>query len=286
MSKFIISGFADEISTSIDEQIAAFTKMGISNIVLRFVDGENIADISLDKAKEVKRKLDANGIAVSSLGSPIGKVNVDSAFADEMLRLIHVLELAKVFNTQFIRMFSFYPPEGSNFDDYTDKVIDRLGAMSAVASSYGVTLIHENEKDIYGDTAERCFKILSALDKYGLKAAFDMANFVQCDISPLEAFKMLQPHIGYMHVKDALFSDHSIVVPGEGDGQIREILALLASDGQNRNIFVSLEPHLGNFAGLATLEKDAAPHITSKPAGGAPAFSTAHEALTNIIKSL
>lgn len=286
MSKFIISGFADEITPYVDGQIAEFRKMGLNRVVLRFVDAVNIAEISLEKAKEVKAKLDAADIAVSSLGSPLGKVAIDSPLADEMKKLLHLLDLAEIFETKFIRMFSFYPPTGSNFDLYADQVIDRLGALAVVASARGITLLHENEKDIFGDTDGRCLKILQALEPYGLRGAFDPANFVQCGVRPLEAFEKLRPYIAYMHIKDAQFSDGTVVPPTTGDGQIPQILRLLAEDGQDRTMFLSLEPHLVHFAGLASLEKNQEDTAVSDTQMSASRFAYAHSLLVECLRNI
>lgn len=284
MSRFIISGFSDEISPRIDEQIAGVKQLELSHLVLRFVDGQSIADLSIEKAREVKKKLDDHCIRVSSLGSPIGKVPIDSLFADEMSRLLHVLKLAQIFETNFIRIFSFYIPNGSNFECYSEKVIDRLGTMVAVAKEYGVTLIHENEKDIYGDTAARCLEILSVLSPYGLKGAFDPANFVQCGEDPLSAYDMLKPYIAYMHIKDAVFADSSNVPAGEGDGKIPEILSELAHREDDSDMFLSLEPHLGVFLGLSMLEKDS--NVASKPQSGFSLYEIALNSLNKILSAL
>ena len=284
MSRFVISGFSDEIAPGIDEQILGIRELGISHLVLRFVDGENIVDLSLEKAKEIKKKLDDNNIRVSSLGSPIGKVDVDSPLADEMKRLLHIIELAEIFETEFVRIFSFYLPPESNPQDYADKVIERLGAMAVVAQKHGITLIHENEKDIFGDTEERCNQILTALSLYGLKAAFDPANFVQCDVDPLAAYHLLKENIAYMHIKDALASDHSIVPAGKGDGRISEILSDLASNGKDSELFLSLEPHLGTFMGLNTLEKDTV--VSDEQESSLELYKSALDSLLGVLQQL
>jgi len=86
-----------------------------------------------------------------------------------------------------------------------------------------------------------------------VKAVFDPANFVQCNIKPYsQAFTMLKDYVVYIHIKDALSSDHSVVPAGQGDGKIKEILTYLID--HNYNGFLSLEPHLGYFDGLENLE--------------------------------
>ena len=72
-----LCAFADEASNMIDGQIAAMKRNGIELLEIRGVDGENIKDITRDKAKEVRKKLDDAGLSVWSMGSPIGKIKTD-----------------------------------------------------------------------------------------------------------------------------------------------------------------------------------------------------------------
>ena len=48
-----IYAFADEASASIDKQIEAMKRNGLQGLEIRNVDGVNVADITLEKAKEV-----------------------------------------------------------------------------------------------------------------------------------------------------------------------------------------------------------------------------------------
>ena len=63
-----IYAFADEASPSIDEQIAAMKRNGLNGLEIRGVDGENVSVISLNKAREVRRKLEEAGAS----GMPTG----------------------------------------------------------------------------------------------------------------------------------------------------------------------------------------------------------------------
>ncbi|HAA24848.1 MAG TPA: xylose isomerase, partial [Ruminiclostridium sp.] len=46
----------------------------------------------------------------------------------------------------------------------------------------GIILAHENEKGIYGDTPERCVDIIKSMNCDYVRAVFDPANFIQCDV--------------------------------------------------------------------------------------------------------
>ena len=125
-----------------------------------------------------------------------------------------------------------------------------MGEMLYKAKDAGVTLCHENEKGIYGDTAGRCAEILRLYPD--IKAVFDPANFVQCGQDTWEAWELLKPYIRYLHIKDAL-SDGSVVPAGKGVGRIKKILDAYRAMGGS---VVTIEPHLKVFSGLAELERD------------------------------
>ncbi len=240
-----IFAFADEASHIVDEQIVAMKRNGLAGLEIRNVDDVNVSDITLEKAKEVRKKLDDAGLITWSVGSPIGKIRfgVDD-FSEHLEKFKHTIEIAHMLGTENIRLFSFYPPKGEDAAPYKNEVIDRLGQFVEVAAGSGIDLCHENEKGIYGDIASRCLDIHKALPS--LKAVFDPANFVQCKQDTKEAWEMLSPYVKYMHIKDAL-EDNSIVPAGHGLGNIAWLLERY--DGP-----LTLEPHLKVFKGLANLE--------------------------------
>lgn len=133
MGKFIISGFSDEIDSSVDVQFDGLNRLGIKYFEPRNIDGKNISEISADEAKKLKEKMDRNGIRVSSVGSPIGKISITDDFDKHLELLGHVIELAKVLETKYIRVFSFYIPKDEKPEKYRDEVMRRMTAMARLA---------------------------------------------------------------------------------------------------------------------------------------------------------
>lgn len=255
-----LSAFADEISPDLDEQVAVLQSEGIRYMDLRSVWNINVLDLTDAHINTIKATLDAQGIGVAAIGSPLGKVPIDSPFDAHLQRLERAIEIAHILSTPFIRIFSFYPAAsaGEASDDpasMRDEVMRRLHEMTEYARAAGITLVHENEKDIYGDTIARCIDIMQQCANTHLRAAFDPANFIQCGQVPYpDAYEALRPWIAYMHVKDAL-SDGSVVAAGEGVGHWPELLERLRADGYDG--FLSLEPHLaaaGQFGGFTGAE--------------------------------
>ena len=228
----------------------------------------------------IKKQLDDRGFKISAIGSPVGKIKITDDFGPHLELFRHTMEIAKILETRYIRMFSFFIPEGKDPAIYRDEVMSRWAQFVKAAEGSGIILLHENEKDIYGDTAQRCLDLLKTINCSYVKATFDPANFVQCNEKTYpEAFEMLKDHVVYMHIKDANNSDHKVVPAGYGDGKVKEILAALYNSGFEG--FLSLEPHLGSFHGFAELEP--ASPANQLPEGGPKQFAIAVEALKKIL---
>lgn len=270
-----LCAFADEADKSIDNQITALLVNGIKLIEIRGVDGENISKISLAKAKEVREKLDANGISVWSLGSPYGKIRITDDFAHHLDDFKYGLELCDILGAKRIRLFSFFVPKGEA-EQYTDEVFERLDGFRRASMGSGIILCHENEKGIYGDIANRCVNIHKVFPD--IKAVFDPANFVQCSQDTKDAWCMLEPYIEYMHIKDA-FADGKVVPAGKGIGNIAWLLPRYKGE------VLTLEPHLSVFKGLEALESGEKTKIDEyKYPSARVAFDVAVAALKKIIK--
>ena len=279
MNEIKIYAFADEASPNIDEQITALKRNGLDGLEIRNVDGVNVSDITLEKAKEVKTKLDANGLITWSIGSPIGKIDIEKDdFKAHLEKLKHTLEIADILESKNIRMFSFYMPEGKDVLDYKNEVIDRLGQMCEIAKAYNVFLCHENEKGIYGDIPERCLEIHKAIPE--LKGIFDPANFVQSNSDTLEAWDMLKDYIYYMHIKDAKI-DGTVVPAGMGDGNVEKVVKNFIEKGGNS---FTIEPHLTVFEGFSHLERKGETSVITEY--GYPDSNTAFDTACNAFKGL
>lgn len=276
-----ISGFSDEIAKSIDEQFEVLNKLNIKYYEVRGVDGKNISTLSDEEVLALKAKMEQYGIEVSSIGSPIGKMKIEDDFAPHFEVFKKVVKIAKTLGTKYIRMFSFYHEGG---DEWTaaerEEVLKRLRQMIAYAKEQDVILLHENEKGIYGDTADRCIDLMKELYCDHFKAVFDPANFVQCGQDTKYAFNNLKEYVEYMHIKDARFVDGKVVPAGMGDGNVAYVLKGLFDGGYDG--FLSLEPHLGSFEGLAALELD--DKMEGLPKGGEGTFTLAYRALCGVLE--
>ena len=266
-----LSGFADEIDADFTTQCEVASGLGLKFLEIRSAWRVNILDLDDAQLDTMKQTLASFGLQVSSIGSPIGKIYIDEDFEPHLDRMRHAARLAQLVDAPYIRIFSFFLRPGTNPDDVRDEVLRRMGALAGVAEQAGVILLHENEKEIYGDIPQRCHDIVTSVGSPNLKLAWDPANFVQVGVRPFtEGYQLLRPHVEYVQIKDALAADGTVVVAGAGDGQVVETIRALRDDGFDG--FFSLEPHLASAGALGGFS-------------GAELFTQAWRAFTDLLTS-
>jgi sugar phosphate isomerase/epimerase len=257
-----LSGFGDEISPDPAIQLAVLEALGARHIEVRSAWGVNVVDFDEERTDAVAELVSGAGFGVSAVASPIGKVDVSLPIEHEVERLRRVIAVAHRLETRYIRVFSFYRAEGQTAEGIRDDVLARLRALAELAEAEDVVLLHENEKDIYGDVPSRVLDIAESVGSDHLRLAWDNANFVQCGVKPFsEGWASLAPYVDYLQVKDALAATGEVVPAGEGDGELLETVTALRDAGYSG--FASLEPHLaagfalGGFSGPAAFGRAA-----------------------------
>lgn len=249
---FTLSGFADEISPDLTIQLETLTQLQVRYLELRGVWNKNVLALQDDELDQVRSTLSDYGIGVSAIGSPIGKIQITDPFEPHLEDFKRAIQIAERLNSKYIRLFSFFVPEGQAAE-FRPQVMERMQALLDAAKGHPVILLHENERHIYGDIPSRCLDILETLASPQLRMTFDPANFVICGVKPYsEGYDMLKDYIEYVHIKDALMDKKQVVPAGQGDGEVRQLLSSLQDRGFDG--FLSLEPHLahaGEFSGFS-----------------------------------
>jgi sugar phosphate isomerase/epimerase len=265
--QFHVSGFADEIADDLRTQLETLDRLGIERLDLRRIDGTNVLDLPPAEVERVRRTLDERDIEVTTIGSPIGKVSIEDPFGPHLELFETALTRADQFDADAVRLFSYYIPDGDDPAAHREEVIRRMRRKAELAAEAGVRILHENEKDIYGDTPARCRDLLTAVDADAFGAIFDPANFLEIGVDPYpEALLDLIEYVEQLHVKDARLGERGAIEPaGEGDGSIPAILAALGRRG---------------FRGAASLE----PHLASADAHGGFSGPEAYEVATEALR--
>ena len=265
-----LCAFSDEAASDLMGQIEALKRNGIHYTELRSVAGKNVADLTEEEAKEYQKIMSENGISVWSVGSPLGKADIEVDMDEYLKKVEHVCKLANIFGAKRIRMFSFF-----HAYEKKEKVVENLRRMVAVAEKYGVNLCHENEKDIYGDNVERTLEVLENVP--ALKSVYDPANFIQVGELAEDSLAALHSKASYFHIKDVVKETGELVPAGHGAGKIDELIARIDKD-----VVMTLEPHLAVFDAYKSIDDTEMKHKFHF-ASNDEAFDAAVKALKDLL---
>ena len=243
---FTLSAFADEISPDPQKQIDVLTSCGVKHIEFRSILNTNVLALSDLQIQEFKALLDKHGFKLSAIGSPIGKIWIDDPFEPQLEKLQRAIELCGVFNTPNIRVFSYYPGEKGDWQDWRGEVLNRMTRKCELAEKAKVRLLLENEHRIYGDEPGRIVDLFTHLrPRFGpevIGAVYDAGNFVFCDYDPWQSWEMTKQYTVHLHIKDWKSCATHGSLPGKGDGQFPRVLADAVKMGYHG--FATMEPHL------------------------------------------
>ena len=247
MAELILSAFSDEYADDMEKQCEALVRFGIGYMEIRRANGKNVSEFTEDDAKKIRKTLDAFGIRISSVGSPLGKMLPSETSEQQIER---VFSIAEILGAKYMRVFSFYLPEGAAPEKYRDEVFAAMEKIVAAGERHGILPCHENEAKIYGESPSRCLELLKCFGGK-LGCVFDMGNFVLDGYDAWDAYKLLEEHIEYFHIKDSLAAG-AVIPAGKGEARIADILRDYRKSGK-KDTFITLEPHLQTFAGLNAL---------------------------------
>lgn len=251
---FTLTGFADEISPLLPEQIETFKSLRLQALDIRSVDGVNVLQLSDEKLREVRAAAEANELGIQAVGSPVNKVDLtpENRIA-ELGKLKRAIEAAHILGTRRIRIFTPETPELEH-DSAWGAIQEWMGEQIALAKDADVLLIHENDAKFWGAYPKNAKRLFAEFDGPHFKAAFDFANTVLLGFHPLgDWFPWILPYLDTIHIKDAIRAEGKVVPAGKGDGQLREVLAYVSEEGWSGPL--TLEPHLaaagplGGFSG-------------------------------------
>ncbi len=258
-----LSAFSDEMSHDLMEQVRFLQEEQIRFMEIRFVNGKNVVTLSTLKVKEIRGILDSEGIGLSAVGSPIGKVRMDENFEKHFDLFKRSCDVAHELGANRMRLFSYYPPENESIEQYEEEVIERFHKKQNFLLGSGLKMTHENEARIFGHSAENCAKLAHVMDNAYFELAYDPANFVwgeNIKRNMDECWPIMQSFVGHVHVKDWTLGEAEVgAIPGKGDGQIGQLLGELSK--RNYKGFITMEPHLskgeqfGGYTDRASFKK-------------------------------
>ena len=264
-----LSGFVDEISADFETQCSVAAGLGLKYVEIRSAWGVNILDLDDDQLATVQETLDRHGLKVSSIGSPIGKIDIDEDFEPHLERARHAADVAKTLGAPYIRLFSFFIRRRTTPRTIATRCSGVCGRSPTSARPPAWSSCTRTRRTSTATPRSAASTSSSRSARPNLRVAWDPANFVQVGVRPFtEGYASLRPHLEYMQIKDAHAADGTVTVAGDGDGQLVETIRALREDGFDG--FFSLEPHLGDVHALGGFS-------------GPELFTRAHAAFTGLL---
>lgn len=254
-----LTGFADEASRDLDQQIAATKDIGWSAISARMVGEHNLHELPEAEFEQVAGRLKDAGIQVPELGSLIGNwaKSIDSDFAITLAEIDRAIPRMQALDTQFVRIMSYAQnPWGE--DQQEAERFRRLREIVARFADAGLTAIHENCMNWGGFSADHTLRLVDEVP--GLKLVFDTGNPVfQKDRSkpnsdgsfpwqdPFEFWQKVRDHVAHIHIKDchnppSEGAEPDYTMPGEGSARLHDILGDAKARGYDG--WIAIEPHV------------------------------------------
>jgi sugar phosphate isomerase/epimerase len=255
-----IAAITDEFSPTLQEAIPVMLEIGMTAAELRIVNGKNVMDLNEDELKRSKDALDAAGLSVVSIASPLLKCvlpngpAVDSRFQQDIFASKHTFEdqprltehafkLAHFFGAGVVRVFSYWrtvQPEECHH-----QIVEALANLAALGALHGVVIGLENEHACNVGSASETAKVLSAVPHENLKVVWDPANCLVAGENPFPlGYKLLPANrIIHVHAKDCHMNGHTPVWGPLGTRHVawKEQIAALRTDGYSG--YLSLETH-------------------------------------------
>ena len=228
-----LTGFADEVSSNIEDQIRVTKELGWNAIEARSIGELNIHDISDADFENVCKALLDNGIHINCFGSTIANWSkkISDPFEISLQEVERTISRMQRLNVKLVRIMSYSRCTGS--EQYAEERFRRLKVICDKFLEAGITPLHENCMNYGGMSWMHTLELIDNIS--GLRLVFDTGNpVISKDSSKtedrkqdsLEFFKKIHEHVEHIHIKDAFLDGDKecFVFPGEGDAKIVDIL--------------------------------------------------------------
>jgi sugar phosphate isomerase/epimerase len=261
MPAFKLSVINDEITQDFGRacEVAA-QEFGLRLIEVRGMWGKNIMRLDAKEIDEARKILEKYRLRVSSIASPIFKVDwpgaptskfsprrdqfgADFTFEQQDELLERGFELTRVFRVDRIRIFDFW-----RLDDqkpYRAAIDDKLMEAAKKAAKRGVTLLLENEPSCNTATGAEAGRTLGAVRAPNFKLNWDPGNAAsRGEVAYPDGYAQIpKDRIGYMHCKDVVRSGDKYEWMKMGAGIIDYVAQYRALKRDGYRGVVSLETH-------------------------------------------
>ena len=258
--KLRIAAITDEFSPDLSVALEPMAAIGMTGAELRVVFGKNIMNLTPDELDLAKALIDAKGMEVIAIASPLlkcvlpGGGEVDSRFQHDIFASKHTFEdqprltdhafvVAKKMGARVIRVFSYWRTVDP--EKCFDGIVKALSNLAEAAAKEDLIIGLENEHACNIGTAAETARILDVVKHPNLKLVWDPANALVGGETPFPYGYGLLPkdRIVHVHAKDCHMEGHTPIWGPLGTRSVDwkgQIAALLA-DGYSG--YLSLETH-------------------------------------------
>lgn len=237
---FRLTAVSDEISGDTGNAISALKKEGLGYMELRNVCGKPLLKTSEKIIRELKKKLNGEGVAVSGIDTDAGLCPFPGKESRNLDALKKSISQAKFFGAEYVVVHSFSADRQEN--NCKKQLVEYLTKASESAKKECITLVLENMPGTHCAGSKDCLKLLKTVNSPGLRFAFNPAHFAANGEKPfLETSPSLRKWIRVLYVNDALFSGDARL-PGYGNAEIKELISIMRC--RSFNGFLSLKPGL------------------------------------------
>ena len=252
MAEMFFSGIADEAGKPLDAQIRAHKELGWQHIEIRNVNETTLAYASDAEFDAIRGALEEAGLRVSCFASQIANWARDimGPLEKDLDELRRATPRMRKMETPFIRVMSWVNKSEVEEAKWRSESIRRMKELARVAEDGGVTLVHENCDGWGGLGPKQTLDLLAEVNSPALQLVFDTGNVLSHGHDTWDYYSQVKPHAVYVHIKDWSREKNEATFPGEGDSEVRRILADLFASGYDGGL--SIEPHIKAQVHLGT----------------------------------
>ncbi|UKS30964.1 sugar phosphate isomerase/epimerase [Paenibacillus sp. HWE-109] len=248
----------DEVSAHFEEALDWAAEQGLKHVEIRVINGQNAADLDNEQVSEIRRQVEARGLFISAIASPLFKCALDpsrqvaagdtfgqreESVQSHFAKLDRVITIANMLGTTRIRIFSFW--READPASHRDEIVRYLQQAAVVAEARGVQLLLENEPACNGGYAEEVAVIVRAVASPALRGLWDPGNEAYGGLEAFPAgYTAMKDVLAHVHLKDAYIREDGLphCVP-LGSGNVPVIAQLKALLADDYNGLFTIETH-------------------------------------------
>lgn len=232
----------DEVSQDLEVVVALMQRFKVTGAEIRTIWNTRVDQLSGDQVRQLKRRLDDEGIFVPAVATPFLKCDLGNTaeYQEHLDILQRGIEVAHGLGTRLLRVFTFWKKEP--LSDWRP-IIDAYQRPAEMARRSGVLLGIENEPSCYIGSGAELGRFLRMLDLPEVRGIWDPGNTIAEPGFP-DGYGHVRGLCPHVHLKDFKIhpdGSHTPVVLGDGNLDIRGQLQALLQDGYSGCI--SLETH-------------------------------------------